>query len=384
MTATDGRVPGDVVVLPAAPGRWVAYNAFARTALGLDDAALQVLGASDAGDGGRRYAVWRIGRFANAHGLMADPTPYVRDRAEWPEPEHVSYDDLLRVLGEHFLLVADDQAYLGRFAPKTSILDHERFGNFHQQLGQELLLVRRENPDDWWLTQKFTPDLGAVRDNLYGAIQASFLEHYLARRIAPGDAVIDVGCGPGHYTHLIARRGADVLGLDPSERFVELARQRAPSGARFEVAALPEALHDLPAQSADYVFMSDALLFYFVSPSPAERPDPDALLRGIRRVLRPGGRFLSLEPHYLFWLLPWLGDVDRPFTIVTEYLHKTFGVTPSMSELVRTFARGGFAVSWMEELTPRPEHEQIDPRAYRFASAFPLWHLYELTPVAGE
>ncbi|HEX9969143.1 MAG TPA: class I SAM-dependent methyltransferase, partial [Acidimicrobiales bacterium] len=50
-----------------------------------------------------------------------------------------------------------------------------------------------------------------------------------------GDRVLDVGCGPGRHAHALAPRGIDVLGVDISERFVELARRNAPSGALFDV-----------------------------------------------------------------------------------------------------------------------------------------------------
>jgi SAM-dependent methyltransferase len=46
--------------------------------------------------------------------------------------------------------------------------------------------------------------------------------------IAPGMAVLDVGCGSGVFLRLAADRGARVLGLDASEQLVALARQRVP------------------------------------------------------------------------------------------------------------------------------------------------------------
>jgi SAM-dependent methyltransferase len=51
--------------------------------------------------------------------------------------------------------------------------------------------------------------------------------------LEPGMRVLDVGCGPGRHAHELARRGIGVLGVDISERFVELARRDAPAGAEF-------------------------------------------------------------------------------------------------------------------------------------------------------
>lgn len=49
-----------------------------------------------------------------------------------------------------------------------------------------------------------------------------------------GHRVLDVGCGPGRHAHELARRGIEVHGVDISQRFVDLARAGAPTGATFE------------------------------------------------------------------------------------------------------------------------------------------------------
>ena len=128
--------------------------------------------------------------------------------------------------------------------------------------------------------------------------------------------------------------------------------------------------------------MSDALLFYFVSHHAEAAPDIEQLFGDIHRILKPDGRLICLEPHHVFWLNPWLGDADRPFTILTEYRKSSFRVTGTLSALIQAFAAGGFAVTWMEELYPDPKFESVDPRACRFADQFPLWQLFELSPMA--
>lgn len=49
----------------------------------------------------------------------------------------------------------------------------------------------------------------------------------------PGDRVLDVGCGPGRHAHELASRGIEVVGIEISERFVDLARRDAPALATF-------------------------------------------------------------------------------------------------------------------------------------------------------
>jgi trans-aconitate 2-methyltransferase len=60
--------------------------------------------------------------------------------------------------------------------------------------------------------------------------------------------VVDLGCGPGNLTGLLARRwpGAEVLGLDSSVDMVERARSSGADRVRFEVADLREWQPDRP------------------------------------------------------------------------------------------------------------------------------------------
>ena len=42
-----------------------------------------------------------------------------------------------------------------------------------------------------------------------------------------GRTVLDIGCGPGHYSVTLAKRGAKVMGIDFAESMIELAQKRA-------------------------------------------------------------------------------------------------------------------------------------------------------------
>ncbi len=61
--------------------------------------------------------------------------------------------------------------------------------------------------------------------------EVSFVAEALA--LTPGERVLDVGCGPGRHSHALARQGLQVVGVDIAQRFVDLARHEAPSGATF-------------------------------------------------------------------------------------------------------------------------------------------------------
>ena len=49
-----------------------------------------------------------------------------------------------------------------------------------------------------------------------------------------GMSLLDVGCGPGRHAYYFAQRGIKVHGIDISQTFIDIAKERAPSGATFE------------------------------------------------------------------------------------------------------------------------------------------------------
>jgi trans-aconitate 2-methyltransferase len=80
--------------------------------------------------------------------------------------------------------------------------------------------------------------------------------------LAVGRRVVDVGCGPGNSTELLAARypSADILGLDNSPAMLEAARRRLPA-LRFELADaatwIPDPDTDLVFANATYQCIAD-------------------------------------------------------------------------------------------------------------------------------
>jgi SAM-dependent methyltransferase len=97
--------------------------------------------------------------------------------------------------------------------------------------------------------------------------------------VRAGQRAVDVGCGPGALTApLVDRLGADaVAAIDPSEPFVEAARERFP-GVDVRVG---DAEH-LPFADDAFDLALAQLVVHFM-------PDPVAGLREMGRVTRPGG-----------------------------------------------------------------------------------------------
>ena len=117
---------------------------------------------------------------------------------------------------------------------------------------------------------------------------AQQLAHLMSQAIEPlldaaacaaGSQVLDLCCGPGHASDAIRRRGAVPRGVDFAPEMVALAREKWP-GLAFEVGDAENLVE--PDQSFDAVVMNFGLLHL---------ARPEAALRHVARVLKPGGRF---------------------------------------------------------------------------------------------
>jgi len=108
-----------------------------------------------------------------------------------------------------------------------------------------------------------------------------------------GSRVADLGCGSGVFTELLRREGYASVGLDISPRLVALGRSKYPDLELIEGDA-----ENLPfdSESLDGVLLS-GLVHHF--------PNPRRLITEVRRVLKPGGRFVGFDPNRMnpfMWL----------------------------------------------------------------------------------
>jgi len=96
----------------------------------------------------------------------------------------------------------------------------------------------------------------------------------------PGESILDAGCGDGALTAQLAGSGAILRGVDSSPAMVAAARAR---GLTIDEAGLTDLTYD---SEFDAVFSNAALHWIPAAAQPA-------LLSGIHRALRPGGRFVA-------------------------------------------------------------------------------------------
>jgi ubiquinone/menaquinone biosynthesis C-methylase UbiE len=110
---------------------------------------------------------------------------------------------------------------------------------------------------------------------------------FLLDRVAPGDAVLDLGCGEGAFTAALAEAGTRPVGVDVAEAALGRAREHHP-GLDFRRARPGEPL-PLEDAAVDVVWASEVLAFVV---------DTARTLSEVRRVLRPEGRLLATTPAH--------------------------------------------------------------------------------------
>lgn len=97
---------------------------------------------------------------------------------------------------------------------------------------------------------------------------------------------LDIGCGEGHNTRLVARRAAGMTGVDISPRFIAAA-QGAENADRPPIRYLVGSAQELPIGDAAFDFATSFMCLQDV-------PRPELALAEAWRVLKPGG-FLQFE-----------------------------------------------------------------------------------------
>lgn len=139
--------------------------------------------------------------------------------------------------------------------------------------------------------------------------EAAFLVDALD--LEPGHRVLDVGCGPGRHAHALAQRGIDVVGVDISQRFVDLATEHVDPDASGRVE-----FRRLDARELSFDGEFDAAIslcqgaFGLAAGAGETRADPDAtVLTGIARALRPSGR-VALSAFSAYFQVRFLESSD--------------------------------------------------------------------------
>lgn len=154
------------------------------------------------------------------------------------------------------------------------------------------------------------------------------------------ERILDLACGDGALTEKIIAAGAHVLGIDSSEDMVAAAKQRG-------IHARVTDAYSLDFNSEFDAVFSNAALHWM-------KRDPDGVIAGVYRALKPGGRFVAEMGGFgnvaaiTVALCATLRDfgVPNPATIIPWYY-------PTAEQYREQLEHAGFAVPYIE-LIPRP------------------------------
>ncbi len=112
--------------------------------------------------------------------------------------------------------------------------------------------------------------------------------------LQPGMRVLDVGCGFGRHSLELARRGYEVLGIDPSPAMIAAATQRA--GDVFSSSRLSYRCERGETFEAERPFEAAIALFTTLGQI-SESGSNEGLVERVYEALVPGGRFLVEAPQ---------------------------------------------------------------------------------------
>ena len=181
------------------------------------------------------------------------------------------------------------------------------------------------NPDQYARNARFVSDLGVPVLDLLAA--------------QPGEHILDLGCGDGVLAAKLQCLGCDVLGVDASAAQVEATKNLG-----------------VPAQTVDGENLSFENEFDAVFSNAAlhwMRNDPDAVIAGVHKALRPGGRFVAEMG----------GDrcVEKIRTALIAALNRRnidgksadLWYFPTVEDYSARLTRGGFTIDYIA-LIPRP------------------------------
>jgi SAM-dependent methyltransferase len=161
---------------------------------------------------------------------------------------------------------------------------------------------------EWWI------------DGFTGGVDPEYVEQIIpmaVEELGGFGRVLDIGCGEGQIARAVAATGAAVVGVDPVERHVQLARERG-GGPEYRLGSADS----LPFGEGEFDAVAACLVFEHID-------DLDAAISEVSRVLVPGGRFAFFLNHPLLqtpgsgWIDDHMIDPPEQYWRIGPYLTET-------------------------------------------------------------
>lgn len=198
-----------------------------------------------------------------------------------------------------------------------------------------------------------------------------------------GLSILDAGCGGGYLCRQLARKGAKVVGVDISKKFIEIAEKKEKEDP-LNIKYYAESLHNLP-MFKDKTF--DIIISNLVLMDVA---DLDKAIKELRRVLKKSGKLVFSIMHPCFpsptvhgWMRkPRDSDrkEDRLYWMVDRYFDRTmetwqfydwpaaYSFHRPLSDYMKMLLKNGFVITDFEE--PIPSKKAIREHYREFGNEY--------------
>lgn len=184
--------------------------------------------------------------------------------------------------------------------------------------------------------------------------------------------ILDLGCGIGHFSKRLAVRHQHVVGVEPSERCVEIATRVCASSQNVEIVRASIQAYAAEGGRAQAAAATALMVLQAA-------PDLPSFMRSARSLLAPKSPLVAAIPHPCFWPTYW-GYADEPWfrydretfieapfaisrddsSVMTTHIHRPLAAYLSAATAAH-FRVDAFVEPWP------PEHiEVLYPKPWRF------------------
>lgn len=151
----------------------------------------------------------------------------------------------------------------------------------------------------------------------------------LSEKVNSGARILDLGCGNGSLSNLIAQQGYEVVGVEDSASGIAIARQKFP-----DCQFIQASIYNLPnaelLNAFDVVIAVEVIEHLFL---------PKELVRLARKCLKPGENLIITTPYHGYLknlILALSGKMDNHFHVLWDGGHIKFFSVKTLTKLLET------------------------------------------------